>query len=415
MTRKTSQHPLLNTPITLPNGAVIKNRFVKTSTNEAMGTRDMQPKPAIATLYKRWAQGGAGLILTGNVMVDLHALAEPGNIVVDEHSDIKRLQAWAQAGNAYDATCIMQLNHPGKQAPKTVSKQPVSPSAIPMQGDVASFFNPPRELTTAEIHQIVHRFTTAARIAAQTGFIGVQLHAAHGYLLNQFLSPHDNKRTDQYGGTIDNRMRIIEEIYTSIRATCPASFIVGIKLNSTDFTPDGFSETDSLYVAQRLAKLGIDFIEVSGGNYERPTMSQATTSHNDRVFFADYSAKLKTLIDTPVIVTGGIRTVHSMQEILEHHTADMIGLARPMAINPDIPRLVLEGQYHTVDTPHVTTHIRALDKKVSSMLGLVYYQLLMQQWAAGKTPRITQNAWPALLHALTTHGMAGLRPQRASK
>lgn len=215
-----------------------------------------------------------------------------------------RLQAWAQAGNAHGATCIVQLNHPGKQAPKTVSKQPVAPSAVPMQGDVASFFNPPRELTTAEIHHIVQRFTTAARIAEQAGFAGVQLHAAHGYLLNQFLSPHDNKRTDQYGGTINNRMRIIEEIYTGIRAACPPSFIVGIKLNSTDFTPDGFSQADSLYVAQRLAKLGIDFIEVSGDNYERPTMSQATANHSDRVFFADYSEKLKTLIDTPVIVTG---------------------------------------------------------------------------------------------------------------
>lgn len=222
---------------------------------------------------------------------DPHALAEPGNIVVDEHSDINRLQAWAQAGNAHGATCIMQLNHPGKQAPKTVSKQPVAPSAVPMQGDVASFFNPPRELTTAEIHHIVQRFTTAARIAEQAGFAGVQLHAAHGYLLNQFLSPHDNKRTDQYGGTIDNRMRIIEEIYTGIRAACPPSFIVGIKLDSTDFTPDGFSQADSLYVAQRLAKLGIDFIEVSGGNYERPTMSQATANHSDRVFFCRLQRK----------------------------------------------------------------------------------------------------------------------------
>lgn len=230
---------ILFTPQTLTNGVILKNRFVKPAMNEAMGTKHFQPKKEIVTLYKTWAEGGTGLIITGNVMVDSHYIAEPGNIVFDEHSDMNILRAWAQAGKINGAKIIVQMNHPGKQAPKTVSKEPLAPSAVPIDGELGSFFNTPRAMTHTEVKELVASFVRTAEIAYRAGFDGVEIHAAHGYLLNQFLSPWDNRREDEYGGNIENRMRVIVEIYEGIRAHTPADFIVGIKINSSDFKEGG--------------------------------------------------------------------------------------------------------------------------------------------------------------------------------
>ncbi|MFC3928088.1 NADH:flavin oxidoreductase/NADH oxidase family protein [Streptococcus caprae] len=400
-------------PIILPNGTVIKNRFFKSAMNEAMGTRNLQPKKEVVNLYRQWAQGGAGLVVTGNVMVDPTSLAEPGNVVFNEQSDMTTLKEWAQAGRTNGTAIMVQINHSGKQAPKTVNKQPVAPSVVPIEGSMANLFNAPRALSREEIKDLVQKFTTAAKVAKDAGFSGVQIHAAHGYLINQFLSPHDNRRTDEYGGNRDNRMRFLVEIYQGMRTACGADFPIGMKINSADFREGGFSEEDSLYVIQEMENLGLDFIEISGGNYEKPTMSASTSKGKNKVFFADYSKRLKNLVKIPVIVTGGIRSVESMVEVLETNTADFIGLARPMAIDPAIPNKIAEGSYETIETHHLSTGIKALDRKVASLLGIVYYQLLMHQYAKGKTPQVTRNAWPSLLHALYTQGLAGLFPQRA--
>ena len=404
---------LLFTPITLPNGTTIKNRFFKSAMSEGMGTRDFQPKKNIATLYKRWAEGGTGLIITGNIMVDPKGTAEPGNIVFDKNSNMEILKDWAKQGQQHGAKVMVQLNHPGKQAPKTVSKQTVAPSAVPLGNGLNKLFCTPRALTTSEVEELVQKFVTSAKVAKEAGFSGVQIHAAHGYLISQFLSPHDNRRTDKYCGSLENRMRFLKEIYLGMREELGKDFTIGIKINSTDFKEDGLTEEDSLKTIIELANLGLDFVEISGGTYERPAMMGATSKSTNQVFFAEYSKKLKQKIEIPVVVTGGIRSINAMNTLLNNNTTDFIGIARPLTIDPNIPNKIKQGTYTIVETTRVSTGVKKLDKIFGSLLGIVYYQVLMQNIAKGKKPKATKNAWPSLIQAVYSQGLAVLFPQRA--
>ena len=404
---------LLFTPITLPNGTTIKNRFFKSAMSEGMGTRDFQPKKNIATLYKRWAEGGTGLIITGNIMVDPKGTAEPGNIVFDKNSNMEILKNWAKQGQQHGAKVMVQLNHPGKQAPKTVSKQTVAPSAVPLGNGLNKLFSTPRALATNEVEELVQKFVTSAKVAKEAGFSGVQIHAAHGYLISQFLSPHDNRRTDKYGGSLENRMRFLKEIYLGMREELGKDFTIGIKINSTDFKEDGLTEEDSLKTIIELANLGLDFVEISGGTYERPAMMGATSKSTNQVFFAEYSKKLKQKIEIPVVVTGGIRSINAMNTLLNDNTTDFIGIARPLTIDPNIPNKIKQGTYTIVETTRVSTGVKKLDKIFGSLLGIVYYQVLMQNIAKGKEPKATKNAWPSLIQAVYNQGLAVLFPQRA--
>ena len=404
---------LLFTPITLPNGTTIKNRFFKSAMSEGMGTRDFQPKKNIATLYKRWAEGGTGLIITGNIMVDPKGTAEPGNIVFDKNSNMEILKNWAKQGQQHGAKVMVQLNHPGKQAPKTVSKQTVAPSAVPLGNGLNKLFSTPRALATNEVEELIQKFVTSAKVAKEAGFSGVQIHAAHGYLISQFLSPHDNRRTDKYGGSLENRMRFLKEIYLGMREELGKDFNIGIKINSTDFKEDGLTEEDSLKTIIELANLGLDFVEISGGTYERPAMMGATSKSTNQVFFAEYSKKLKQKIEIPVVVTGGIRSINAMNTLLNNNTTDFIGIARPLTIDPNIPNKIKQGTYTIVETTRVSTGVKKLDKIFGSLLGIVYYQVLMQNISKGKEPKATKNAWPSLIQAVYNQGLAVLFPQRA--
>ena len=404
---------LLFTPITLPNGTTIKNRFFKSAMSEGMGTRDFQPKKNIATLYKRWAEGGTGLIITGNIMVDPKGTAEPGNIVFDKNSNMEILKDWAKQGQQHGAKVMVQLNHPGKQVPKTIAKETVAPSTIPLGNGLNKLFSTPRALTTSEVEELVQKFVTSAKVAKEAGFSGVQIHAAHGYLISQFLSPHDNRRTDKYGDSLENRMRFLKEIYLGMREELGKDFTIGIKINSTDFKEDGLTEEDSLKTIIELANLGLDFVEISGGTYERPAMMGATSKSTNQVFFAEYSKKLKQKIEIPVVVTGGIRSINAMNTLLNDNTTDFIGIARPLTIDPNIPNKIKQGTYTIVETTRVSTGVKKLDKIFGSLLGIVYYQVLMQNIAKGKEPKATKNAWPSLIQAVYNQGLAVLFPQRA--
>ena len=404
---------LLFTPITLSNGTTIKNRFFKSAMSEGMGTKNFQPKKNIATLYKRWAEGGTGLIITGNIMVDPKGTAEPGNIVFDKNSNMEILKNWAKQGQQHGAKVMVQLNHPGKQVPKTIAKETVAPSAVPLGNGLNKLFSTPRVLTTSEVEELVQKFVTSAKVAKEAGFSGVQIHAAHGYLISQFLSPHDNIRTDKYGGSLENRMRFLKEIFLGIREELGRDFPIGIKINSTDFKEDGLTEEDSLKTIVELANLGLDFVEISGGTYERPAMMGATSKSTNQVFFAEYSKKLKQKIDIPVVVTGGIRSINAMNTLLNDNTTDFIGIARPLTIDPNIPNKIKQGTYTIVETTRVTTGVKKLDKIFGSLLGIVYYQVLMQNIAKGKEPKATKNAWPSLIQAVYHQGLAVLFPQRA--
>lgn len=211
-------------PIDLPCGSRIKNRFFKSAMHEAMATRDHAPTERFATLYRRWAEGGAGVLMIGNVMVDDTQLGEPDNVALEDDHNLAVFRSWAEAATVNDTHCWVQFNHPGRQSPATINPRPWAPSAGRLEGEYGKFFAEPRELGREQIHDIEHRFAHAARLAKQAGFTGVQLHGAHGYLINQFLSPLDNHHTDEYGGSLDNRMRFLVETYQAVREAVGPSF-----------------------------------------------------------------------------------------------------------------------------------------------------------------------------------------------
>lgn len=392
----------------LPNGTTIKNRFMKAATSETMGDKNYRPTAELINLYKVWANGGTGLIITGNVMVEQTARGEFGNIVIEDAQNLELLKQWAKAGTQNGAKIFMQLNHPGKQSPKTISKQPVSASAIPMEGSNSFAFNTPRALTNNEIKTIVQKFSNAAIVAKEAGFSGVEIHAAHGYLLSQFLSPHDNQRVDEYGGSLENRMRLLVEIYTGMREKLGSGFPIALKINSSDLRPGGFSKEDSLKVIQKMDQLGIDLIEISGGNYEKPTVQGIGKG----AFFIDYAAKVKQSVKAPVAVTGGFSTANGMSNAIENDEADFIGLARPIVLIPDLPNQFEVGNFTAIQLHHLSTGLKVLDKKVGSLVGLSYYQQQMFRVAKNLPVQITENAWSSLGFAVKRQGLSAFMPQR---
>ena len=192
---------VLSQPYTLPNGSVIKNRLGKSAMSEALGTTDNRMTAGLERLYGRWADGGIGLLITGNVMIDRRALGEPNNVAIEDERDLDQLRAWAAAGTRNGTQLWMQINHPGKQSPKGLNAETVAPSAIPFNKELSRFFSTPRALTETEIEELIQRYGRTAAIAKKAGFTGVQIHGAHGYLVSQFLSGHHNQRQDRWGVT----------------------------------------------------------------------------------------------------------------------------------------------------------------------------------------------------------------------
>ncbi|MDM5453901.1 NADH:flavin oxidoreductase/NADH oxidase family protein [Peribacillus simplex] len=411
-----NNNTILANSLQLPNGVNIKNRFFKSAMSETLATADNNPTQPLITLYETWANGGAGLLVTGNVMIDRQALGEPGNVVIEDERDLDKLKKWAKAGTQNGTHLWTQLNHPGKQSPKTISKEPVAPSAVPLSGDVKDFFNKPRALTTPEIKDLIIRFGNAAKISKNAGFTGVQIHAAHGYLVNQFLSPYHNQRTDEWGGSLTNRMRFLMEIYQEIRNQVGENFPIGIKLNSTDFQRGGFTEEESMEVLQRISEVGIDLIEISGGNYENPKMMGGEVKESTKkreAYFLEYANKARKLVSTPLVVTGGFRSQEGMTEAIASGTIDMVGLAKPFALVPDLPNQIFEGKYETVKIKPIKTGSTSLDKKASSMLELGWYEQQLARIGKSKLPKPNYSVWLSLLHNISKNGLSVFKKRRA--
>lgn len=265
-----------NDPLQLPCGLTLPNRIMKAAMSEALANAGHSPDGRLEQLYRTWGQGGYGLLITGNVMVDRTQLGEPGNVVIEDDRDRDALTRWSKAAHDSGTPILVQLNHPGRQCnPLALGHVPVAPSAVPLSLPGSPT---PRELTGAEIENIIERFVSAAVVCEEAGFDGIQVHAAHGYLVTQFLSPLSNLRTDEWGGDPARRMRFLLEIVRRIRARVAPGFAVAVKLNSADFQRGGFSEDDSRDVVAALAGEGLDLIEISGGNYESPAMSGSVAS-----------------------------------------------------------------------------------------------------------------------------------------
>lgn len=335
---------MLQTPLALRCGLLVSNRIVKASMTERLADLAGAPTSEIVRLYQRFAAGGVGLMLTGNVMVDAAHLEAVGNAVLDSDRALAGFAAWAAAGSAMGVPTIVQLNHPGRQAPRTLLQQPVAPSSVGLRK--YGFFAQPRALSAKEIEQLIERFADSALLAERAGFAGVEIHAAHGYLLSQFLSPNVNRRTDAWGGSLDNRARILLRVVDRVRERVSSQFAVGVKLNAGDFVKGGLMPADAAQVMRWLDQRELDFIELSGGTFERPASFGAGLSQSTKAregYFLELAAEARRVTSIPLIVTGGFRSKQAMQDALASGACDLIGLARPLAVEPDLPKRMLAG------------------------------------------------------------------------
>jgi len=387
-------------PLTLPNGAVLPNRLAKAAMEENMADDDALPGAALLALYKAWAKGGAGLILTGNVMVDARAMTGPGGVVLDAAQPLEPFQAWAATARAGGAQVWMQINHPGRQTQIELGQEAVAPSAVPIDlAQYSKLFATPRALTAGEIGDLVERFATTAARAEQAGFTGVQIHAAHGYLLSQFLSPLTNRRTDAWGGSLENRARLLLDVVRAVRARVSPGFCVGVKLNSADFQKGGFEAADAVAVVSWLNGLSVDLVELSGGSYESPAMQgEAKSSTLAReAYFIDFAREIGATARMPVMVTGGVRRLAVAAQALESRDGrdgvDVVGIARAMALTPD-----LADRWRRGETPDVALPVTTWKNKVAASLAdMAVTKAHLRRMGQGRAPKASTSPLLSLI------------------
>jgi 2,4-dienoyl-CoA reductase-like NADH-dependent reductase (Old Yellow Enzyme family) len=343
----------LASPISLPNGTVLPNRLCKSAMTEGLADKFDRPTDALIQLYKTWAQGGTGLHITGNVMIDRRYLERAGNVVLEDDKDLELFRSWAKQGTTGGNHLWVQLNHPGRQCPKMVCTTPLSPSDVQLA--ILGNFAKPRPMDQSDIEDVIARFIKTAQLVKQAGFTGVQIHCAHGYLLSQFLSPKINQRQDQWGGSLENRARIIRRIIVGVREAVGADFPIGVKLNSADFQKGGFSLEDCITVASWLGEDGVDLLEISGGTYEQlsligvePTDVRESTRKRE-AYFIEYAERIKQSAQIPVMITGGFRSRDVMERAIECGEVDVIGLARPLCTEPNCSTKLIEKTIQTLD------------------------------------------------------------------
>ena len=348
---------LFSQSLELPCGAVLPNRLSKAAMTEGLATADGLPTAELARLYGLWSDGGAGMLLSGNIIVDKDHLERPGNVVIDRPPSEEMQEAlkrWADAATRNGNHFWAQISHAGRQTQKLVNPNPKAPSAVKL-GLPGGQFGEPVVLTSVEIEEIIVRFGICAAAVKKAGFTGVQIHAAHGYLLSQFLSPRSNLRTDEYGGDLANRARVLLAVVASVRAAVGPDFPVAVKLNSADFQKGGFAFEESLQVAQWLQEASIDLIEISGGTYEQPKLlglsgmeeeekqNVAESTLMREAYFVDFAVAMGEKVNVPLMVTGGFRQRAAMEQALQSGSADVIGLGRPMCVMTDAPNQLING------------------------------------------------------------------------
>lgn len=373
----------IEAPFALPNGSQLRNRMVKAALSEQLGTLKNAPTPQLERLYRAWSEGGYGLVITGNVMVDRRALGEPRNVAVEDERDLPALQSWAAASKVAGNQTWVQINHPGRQSPRILSPHPVAPSAVGLK--LSGQFAQPRALTSAEIEEIIDRYARTAEILVNAGFDGVQIHSAHGYLSSQFLSPITNQRDDEWGGDPERRMRFLLEIVRRTRARIGETAGLGVKLNSADFQRGGFTEEESMGVVDALSQERVDLLEISGGTYERAAMmgagQQRESTKQREAYFLEYAEQVRERAAMPLMLTGGLRSRAAMDGALQTGAVDLIGLGRPACLEPDLPGRLLSGaSTAAAPTRDLRTGVKALD----DLTELTWHTTQMWRIGAGK-------------------------------
>ncbi|GAA0711579.1 NADH:flavin oxidoreductase/NADH oxidase family protein [Aquimarina litoralis] len=358
---------MISTVLKLPCGAVLKNRLVKSAMTERISNRDYETVKGHNRLYEDWSATGAGLLITGNVVIDRKHLESAGNVCFDDENMLPKLKSWAEAGKKHGNHIWVQISHSGRQTNRFGTGRPLAPSEVQLKK--LGLFGKPKAMTEEDILKVIKRFTKAAQLAKEAGFTGVQIHAAHGYLLSQFLSPNTNLRSDQWGGSIDNRSRLLLTIIKEVRKVVGADFPIAVKLNSADFQRGGFTEEESLEVVRMLDNEKIDLLEISGGTYEKLaffTMNEEDgklkeSTKRREAYFIDFAKKIRSISQLPLMITGGFRSYDFCNEVLSNGEVDLIGMARPFITNRDEILDFLKGKLPRLENLVLRTGIKQFE------------------------------------------------------
>jgi 2,4-dienoyl-CoA reductase-like NADH-dependent reductase (Old Yellow Enzyme family) len=322
----------------LPCGVVLKNRIVKSAMSDSLGDGTGHPTPEQIRLYQRWAQGGLAASVVGEVQGTCSYAEKPGNLVLNTASDLARFRELAQRGSENGALLWLQLGHAGALSYGPTS-HPKGPSALDLPGLVCG------ELTREEISQLPSEFARTAKLAQQTGFGGVQIHTAHGFLLSQFLSPLFNKRDDEYGGTIANRMKLLLASIEATRAAVGPQFPIAVKLNSSDLLECGLDEQDALQVVAALDSSSIDLLDISGGTYFPGAKSASDGGTGPGgPYFIEFAKRARAVTTKPLMLTGGFKTLAQAHDAVTSGAVDVVGLARVLVLEPSLPTLWMADQ-----------------------------------------------------------------------
>jgi len=329
--KKTEQQyrdPLFE-PLQLLCGRTLQNRIVKSAMSDSLGDGAGNPTDAQMRLYERWALSGVAASIIGEVQNTPLFAEKPGNLVLDVDSDQTKFRKLAEIGSTGDAQLWLQLGHAGAMAYPPIST-PKGPSAIDISGLSCT------AMSINEIHDLPAEFARTAVLAQSLGFGGVQIHAAHGFLLSQFLSPLFNKRVDDYGGPIESRMRLLLEIVEAVTDVVGRQFVIAVKLNATDQLAGGFDSQDALKVIAALNETRIDLIDISGGTYF-PGAKSASDSAGSGPYFIEFASHARKLTSKPLMVTGGFKTKQQAVDAIASGNVDLIGVARAFALDPELP------------------------------------------------------------------------------
>lgn len=337
------RHELLFQALELPCGVVLKNRIAKSAMSDSLGDGTGHPTIQQNRLYQRWAEGGLAVSIIGEVQASSHYAEKPGNLVLNAVSNLDKFRELAAHGSKNNAQLWLQLGHAGALAYDPISN-PKGPSALDLPGLRCE------EMELDEIHQLPLEFAKTAKLAKQVGFGGVQIHAAHGFLLSQFLSPLFNKRADGYGRTISNRMRLLLESIEATRAAVGPNFPIAVKLNSSDQLEGGLGEDDALQVVAALDKSSVDLIDISGGTYF-PGAKSASDSAGLGPYFIEFARRARTVTTKPLMLTGGFKTRAQTEEAILSGAVDVAGLARALVLEPTLPNLWMANQTPEPDFP----------------------------------------------------------------
>lgn len=356
----------LKSSFELPCGVVIKNRLVKSAMTERISNKKLEPNEKHHRIYKMWADTGVGLNITGNVMVDPVHRESAGNVYAGNERMLPTLKKWAEVAKSNNTHVWTQISHAGRQTNKFMALRPQAPSEVQLHK--MGLFGKPRAMTEDYIQALIQKFVETARICKEAGFTGIQFHAAHGYLLSQFLSPITNLRTDQWGGSIENRSRLLLTIIDKTREVVGPEYPISVKLNSSDFQRGGFTEEESLQVIEMLDGK-IDLLEISGGTYERLVFFEENggwdqvkeSTKRREAFFIEFSKKVRAISKVPLLVTGGFRSFQFCNEVLAKNELDFVGMARPFITNnPEIPNF-LDNKIEKLENLVVKTGIKSID------------------------------------------------------